>query len=237
MFDRIKSKNPLVLNKLIPIFGDVSAHNFGLSAENLEKVLKETNVVFHLAANLKMKDYLKDAVEMNLMGTQCLIEMAKKMPNLVSFVHLSTAYCNIDQKVAEEKVYDHSHKPKNLIECAKWMDEKLMSNIIQPLIGPPENIYVYTKRLAENLVRDEFPNLPICIARPSIVTPAFMEPMPGWVDNMNGPTGLLAGGAKGVVRVALCNPETSADIIPVDMAINALITISAFNGSRQEQER
>lgn len=50
----------------------------------------------------------------------------------------------------------------------------------------------YTKRLAEILCQDEFNacNLPICIVRPSIVTPAFWEPVIGWVDSMNGPPGI-----------------------------------------------
>jgi fatty acyl-CoA reductase len=235
MFARIKKEKPQVLSKLIPVFGDVSAYNFGLSDDHLEKVLKETNVIFHMAANLKMKDDLKDAIEMNLMGIQYLINMGKQMPNLVSFVHLSTAFCNIDHEVMEEKVYDYPHNPKDLIHCAEWMDEKLMTSMIKPLIGHPENIYVYTKRLAEILVRDEFPSLPLCIARPSIVTPAFKEPLVGWVDNINGPMGFLVGCAKGVIRTAHINPSYSAEFIPVDMASNSLITLAAFNGSTIEK--
>lgn len=52
--------------------------------------------------------------------------------------------------------------------------------------------YTYTKRLAELLVRDQYPNLPVCIVRPSIVTPAYQEPIPGWVDSLNGPIGIMA---------------------------------------------
>lgn len=32
-------------------------------------------------------------------------------------------------------------------------------------------------------------DLPLAIVRPSIVTAAKQEPIPGWVDNLNGPTG------------------------------------------------
>jgi fatty acyl-CoA reductase len=223
------------MSKIVPVFGDISTHNFDLSDEHLEMVLKETNIIFHMAANLKMKDDLKDAIEMNLIGTQYLIDMAKKMTNLVSFVHLSTAFCNIEHEIMEERIYDHPHCPKNLIQCAQWMDKNLMNKMIKPLIGHPENIYVYTKRLAEILVRDEFQNLPVCIARPSIVTSAFKEPLPGWVDSLNGPTGLMIGGLKGVVRIVFFNPESNAEFIPVDLAVNAIITLAAFNGSLKEK--
>lgn len=47
--------------------------------------------------------------------------------------------------------------------------------------------------------------------------------MAGWVDNLNGPTGLLVGAGKGVIRSMHCRPEYDADIMPVDVAINAII--------------
>jgi hypothetical protein len=36
------------------------------------------------------------------------------------------------------------------------------------LIGPHPNTYTFTKRLAERLVSNEFPNIPLVIVRPSI---------------------------------------------------------------------
>lgn len=60
----------------------------------------------------------------------------------------------------------------------------------------------------------------------SAVTPALKEPLPGWVDNLNGPTGILAAGGKGVLRSVLCNSEYTAEAVPVDFAINAVIVIA-----------
>lgn len=50
--------------------------------------------------------------------------------------------------------------------------------------------------------------------------------MPGWVDNLNGPTGLLIGAGKGVIRSMHCNGEYHAEVVPVDIAINAVIVIA-----------
>lgn len=50
--------------------------------------------------------------------------------------------------------------------------------------------------------------------------------MPGWVDNLNGPTGLLIGAGKGVIRSMHCNGDYHAEVVPVDLAINAIITIA-----------
>jgi fatty acyl-CoA reductase len=63
------------------------------------------------------------------------------------------------------------------------------------------------------------------------VTPTFREPMPGWVDNLNGPIGLLVGGGKGVIRSMLCKGEYQAEVVPVDIAINGLITIAWRTGT------
>ncbi|EGI71150.1 Putative fatty acyl-CoA reductase [Acromyrmex echinatior] len=43
---------------------------------------------------------------------------------------------------------------------------------------------------------------------------------------MNGPTGLMIGAGKGVIRSMLCNADYMSDIIPCDMAINATIALA-----------
>ena len=51
------------------------------------------------------------------------------------------------------------------------------------------NTYTLTKHYAEQIVVDYHEKLPLCIVRPSIVTPAVHEPFPGWIDNFCGVTG------------------------------------------------
>lgn len=46
------------------------------------------------------------------------------------------------------------------------------------------------------------------------VTPAYIEPVPGWVDNLNGPVGLMIGAGKGVIRSMLCNGDYKAEVCP-----------------------
>lgn len=59
-----------------------------------------------------------------------------------------------------------------------------------------------------------------------LVTPAGVYPIPGWVDTLNGPMGLLVGAGKGVIRSMHCKGENRAQVIPVDMAISAIIFIA-----------
>ena len=57
-------------------------------------------------------------------------------------------------------------------------------------------IHLIPQAIAEELIVSECGHLPVCIVRPSIVVSTWREPMRGWVDNLNGPTGLflIAGG-------------------------------------------
>lgn len=66
------------------------------------------------------------------------------------------------------------------------------------------------------------------ILKTNLVTPAYQEPLPGWVDNLNGPTGVMIGAGKGVIRSMLCNGELKSEVIPVDIAINGLIVIPYY---------
>lgn len=65
--------------------------------------------------------------------------------------------------------------------------------------------------------------------------PSYKEPMPGWVDNLNGPIGLLVGGGKGVIRSMHCNGNYNAEVVPVDVAINTLIAIAYKIATSQEK--
>lgn len=65
---------------------------------------------------------------------------------------------------------------------------------------------------------------------------AYKEPIEGWVDNLNGPTGIMMGAGKGVIRTMHCNIELLADIVPVDMVINALLIYAWKIGNSVKRE-
>ena len=73
-----------------------------------------------------------------------------------------------------------------------WLWRRYFYNfhIFLRLIGQCPNTYTYTKALAEQILEIERGDIPLAIVRPSIVTAAEKEPQPGWIDNLNGPTGI-----------------------------------------------
>lgn len=73
------------------------------------------------------------------------------------------------------------------------------------------------------MIRTNGKNLPIGMFRPAIVTSSVREPVTGWIDNLYGPTGVVAGVATGLLRTMHCDKDIIANIVPVDMTVNALI--------------
>ncbi|XP_066589751.1 putative fatty acyl-CoA reductase CG5065 [Prorops nasuta] len=226
MFQRIRKETPEMMKKVVPLSGDVASPYLGLTKDQIEILTNETQIVFHFAATLRLEAKLKDAIEMNTVGTKRVLELAREMKHLVCLVHLSTAFCHVDQKELGEKVYDAPDDPHDIMRLIQWMDESAIDLITPKLLGPHPNTYTYSKRLAEKLVADEYCNIPCGIARPSIVIPAHKEPLPGWVDNLNGPVGLIVAAGKGVLRSMHCNGDYHAEVIPVDLAINAVIAFA-----------
>lgn len=51
----------------------------------------------------------------------------------------------------------------------------------------------------------------------------YKDPLPGWTDNINGPSGVVAWTVRGVIHCIWGDPKCRSNIVPVDYCINALI--------------
>nr|QLI62001.1 fatty acyl-CoA reductase 11 [Streltzoviella insularis] len=236
VFGRIQKEYPHTLNKLKLIQGDILAEDMGLSNDDREELQREVQIVFHCAACVRFDMGLRDALNLNTVGTKRVLKLVEDMKNIEVFLHVSTAYCRCELQQLEEKLYPSKHRPQHIMECCSWMDDDLLTHMEPKLIEPQPNTYAYTKSLTEDLVSQHEGKFPIAIARPSIVTAAHKEPMPGWVDNLNGPTGLLVGAGKGVIRTMLCNENLKADVVPVDLAVNGCILLAYSTGMEKPKE-
>ncbi|GFT08982.1 putative fatty acyl-CoA reductase CG5065 [Trichonephila clavipes] len=233
IFDRAKKEQPGCIAKLVPIHGDLTLPGLGISASDQSLLTSNVSIVFHSAATVKFDEPLKRSVDMNVLGTRRLVELCHKMTHLEALIHVSTAYCNCDRKQVDEVVYDPPVSPQKIIDTIQWMDEDLVGILTPHLIRGRPNTYTYTKALAETLLVEESGALPVAIVRPSIVTAAWKEPFPGWVDNFNGPTGLIVATSKGILRSMHCKSSNIADLIPVDVVINLVITVAWYTASHR----
>ncbi|KAJ8965743.1 hypothetical protein NQ314_003921 [Rhamnusium bicolor] len=171
-----------------------------------------------------------------MLGTQRLVELCKRMDNLVSLVHVSTAYCNCDRSEVKEMVYPPPIGPDQVTSLVDTLDEDLVDSLTTKLVGNRPNTYTFTKALAECWLKENRGDLPLVIVRPSIVLSSINGPLQGWVDNWNGPTGIIAAAGKGLFRTMLCDPNKNADLVPVDMVINLMLVSAWRVGTTKPKE-
>lgn len=223
-FDPMRAKCPHYLEKMFAITGDCLKPGVGISEEDQQTLINNIHVVFHCAATVRFDAHLKVAANINIRATQCLLEMAKKMKNLKSFVHVSTAYSNCRQPIVEERFYEPAVNPDHMLSITEILPEKTIEQVTPGLLDVWPNTYALTKQIAEETVRTLGAGMPVTIVRPSIVIATNKEPIPGWINNHYGPTGIVAGAGLGLLRTMHANPELVADLVPADNVINCIIS-------------
>jgi fatty acyl-CoA reductase len=230
LYDKVQTmfnnKGCSVKSKVIPIAGDILEEGLGISAEDVER-LSAANIetVIHSAATVRFDERLRLALQLNVGGTQKVIQLCRKLPKLKALVHVSTCYANCDLPYIKEQIYPPPADPHKLLDTLDWMTDEAANQLTPVLIGNKPNTYTYTKHLAEKLLEKEAGDwLPFIIVRPSIVGASWKEPFPGWIDNFNGPSGLMIACGMGLLRTMIGDPKAIADIVPVDIVANVIIT-------------
>lgn len=68
------------------------------------------------------------------------------------------------------------------------------------------------------------------------VISTYRDPVSGWIDNFYGPTGAIAGAGTGVIRTLRANPKAVANMVPVDLCVNGIITC-AYDIAERYQDK
>nr|CAB3516567.1 unnamed protein product [Spodoptera littoralis] len=226
LFSRLKGKDPKCVKKVTPIIGDLSEPGLGISNADEETLLQKVSVVFHVAASVQFHKELKEIINTNVGGTKYVLQLCQQMKEIKAFVHVSTAYCNTDQKILEERVYP---PPAELSEVLKFLQQPQHDNKkrIKEFFKNQPNSYTFAKALAETYIAENCGHVPTIIIRPSIISASLKEPLPGWLDTWNGATGLITASYNGANRVLLGEGSNILDLIPVDFVANLAIVAAA----------
>jgi len=229
LFELIRHDNPNLLNKIKVFEGNLTDANFGLSNNDLQELITNVSIVIHAAAAVRFHEPLKLATEMNVIPVIKMLEICYQMKNLEIFIHISTAYANCDMGVVHEYVYPPSIDPFKVVDMVQCLDEDLLNLITPGLLKSKPNTYTFTKQLAECIIHENIDKLPIVIVRPSIIGASVTEPFPGWIDNFNAATGLIAAISKGMLRSMMGDYNKSANIIPVDTTANFILAAGWYS--------
>ncbi|CAL1678654.1 unnamed protein product [Lasius platythorax] len=226
LFDKLREEQSSSFKKLILVSGDISQENLDLSAVDRQMLTERVTIIIHSGASVKFNDSLKYAILTNTRSTRDICILAESMKNLVALVYVSTAYTHLDNPFIEEKIYPPVADWRKMIKVAESLDEYILSIFTAKCLNNIPNTYIFSKNLAENVIQEYSSSLPCAIVRPSIVLSSLKDPIPGWIDNFNGPIGLGAATGKGLLKVACASNDTFNNNIPIDTVINTIILVT-----------
>lgn len=225
-----------LLQKVIAIDSDLTADGLGLSKTDRDLLCEQVNIVFHCAASVKFDAPLKDNMRDNVYGTCSLVELCNSIQKLDGLVHVSTAYSNCQAQNIEENLQPLEKDVEDVVRMVKILPDDQCELITEKVIEGRPNTYTYTKAMAEHFVAKQEGKYPISIVRPSIVISSAREPFAGWVDNVNGISGLGCLAAIGMLRTIDWNYYATSDMVPVDFVANCIIC-SAYQVSTQSPKK
>nr|XP_022920420.1 putative fatty acyl-CoA reductase CG8306 [Onthophagus taurus]XP_022920421.1 putative fatty acyl-CoA reductase CG8306 [Onthophagus taurus] len=231
----LESQDATIFSKLKAISGDVGQIDLGISESDREILTEKVNVIFHSAATLDFAETLKATIDINLLGTRRVLELAKKCRNLSVYIHVSSAYVNSWKLSADEVLYPLEQSAEKFIELAETVSAEKLEEMTPELLGNHPNTYTITKHMAEFEVKKMEEVFPCTIVRPSMIVGAWKEPIPGWTISKNGPQGFIMGASKGVVRRLPVGKDLIYDYIPVDVVVNELIVAGYFAGENKSK--
>jgi fatty acyl-CoA reductase len=105
-----------------------------------------------------------------------------------------------------------------------WMRERLVERgTLRARELGWNDVYTFTKSLAERLVVTERGETPLVIMRPAIIESSHKEPYPGWIQGTRMADPIIMAFAKGILREFPGNPKSYVDIVPVDHVVNAIL--------------
>lgn len=234
IFDFNGLKASGVCLKIRPIIGDILLPGLGISSEDRQLLVRTVNVVMHLAAAVKLNAPLHQAIERNLKPTLPLLELCHQMEKLDCLVYASTiAVLNGTDNTEEAVNHNMSVSPEFVIKSCDNCSEAELKKMRKFLFFEYTNTYCISKALAEQLLYRERTRLKIAIVRPSAILSSYIEPVPGWVNVLQGSISAVTLVGLGLMKVFPSKEDGSQCVIPVDFAANALIA-SAWFASKQK---
>jgi thioester reductase-like protein len=177
---------PESIARLRAVCADLTAPGLGLSAPARRSLVADVDRVIHCAASISFTLPLEEAREINVTGTERVLELARELPRLERLVHVSTAYVAGRAPV--------------------FFGEDDVGG------GDFRNTYEQTKLEAEVAVTAAG-DLPTAIVRPSIVVG---ESDSGWTSAFNVLYWPLQAFARGLLESVPADPDGIVDMVPVD---------------------
>jgi thioester reductase-like protein len=186
--------------------GDITEPGLALKPSELELVQQHTTRVFHLAAIYDLAVPRDLALRVNPGGTRNVLELARSMPHLRQFHHVSTCY------VAGKRV-------------GMILESELRHD------AGYRNFYEESKYLAELEVEAAKNELPITIHRPAVVCGDSHTGETSKYDGVYYLILYLLRWPSGLSLINIGNREVSLNLVPVDFVVDAMAALAFDDGA------
>ena len=183
------------------IEGDISEPGLALTPADRELVQQQTTRVFHLAAIYDLAVPRDLALRVNPGGTRNVLELARSMPHLRQFHHVSTCYV--------------AGKREGVI-----LESELRHD------AGYRNFYEESKYLAELEVDSAKNDLPITIHRPAVVCGDSRDGATGKYDGVYYLIHYLLRWPRMLSLVNIGNHDVSLNLVPVDFVVDAMAALA-----------
>ncbi|KAK4409065.1 Fatty acyl-CoA reductase 3 [Sesamum angolense] len=196
-----------LLEKLVPISGDVSLENLGIIEWRVrEEIWREVNIIVNSAGTTKFNERYDDVpLGINAMGSMHVQHFARKCSKLEMLLHVSTAYV-------------HGMRAEVIPEVPFHMGQTL----------PGAQIPCLDIHKEKKIVEERLRQLHTLNSTPKQITSALKElGMERTVD------AIFASYGKGKLTFFLADPQSIVDMIPGDMVVNAMVAAIARHSNDQ----
>ena len=183
------------------IEGDISQPGLGFSAENSALAREQTTHLFHLAAVYDLAVERDLAMRVNVGGTRNVLELARTMPHLRHFHHVSTCYV--------------AGKREGVI-----LETELRHD------AGYRNFYEESKYLAEMEVESLKHVLPITVHRPAVVCGDSKTGETAKYDGVYYLIHYLLSWPNVLSLINIGNHKVSLNLVPVDFVVDAMAALA-----------
>jgi thioester reductase-like protein len=188
------------------IEGDITENRLGLSKENWASLASQVRSVWHLAAVYNLEVPHQIAHEVNVTGTQNILEFADACSDLFRLNYVSTCYVAGNRTgLIKEDELDVGQKHRNHYESTKFQAEVLVQNAQR--------------------------EIPTTIFRPSIVVG---ESTTGLTEKYDGPYAIIRLVLRLPRWLPVINTgprKPTLNIVPVDYLVNAMAALGVHPGA------
>lgn len=183
------------------VAGDISEPGLALTPADLDLVRRHATRVFHLAAIYDLAVPRDPAMRVNPGGTRNVLDVARALPHLRQFHHVSTCYV--------------AGKREGVILESELRHEAGF-----------RNFYEESKYLAELEVESAKNELPITIHRPAVVCGDSRTGETGKYDGVYYLIHYLLRWPSGLSLINIGNQEVSLNLVPVDFVVDAMAALA-----------